>query len=222
MKSVSINGIARVNLGKPFAKQLRKEENVPCVIYGGMETPIHFYAHANEFRKIIYTPEVFLIDINIGEETIRTTMGDIQFHPVTDQVLHIDFLRVFEDKKVRINIPINIQGNAIGVRNGGRLASNLRRLMVHGLSQHLPETIDVDISPLKIGDAIRVKDLNIENLDFLNNSQDVIVAVKTARAAIVSDEEEGVADAVAADSSGGSAAASSENASTEKSAESGE
>ena len=220
MKSVSINGIARVNLGKPFAKQLRKEENIPCVIYGGMETPIHFYAHTNEFRKIIYTPEVFLININIGEETIKTTMGDIQFHPVTDQVLHIDFLRVFEDKKVRINIPVSIQGNAIGVRNGGRLASNLRRLMVSGLSKYLPETIEIDISPLKIGDAIRVKDLKIENIDFLNNSDDVIVAIKTARAAIVDDEEE--AEDAAADSSGSPAADSSENASTEKSTESGE
>ena len=94
MKSVSINGIARVNLGKSFAKKLRKEENVPCVIYGGKDNPIHFYAHENEFRKIIYTPHVYLIDIVIGDETISTTMRDIQFHPVNGDIMHIDFLKL--------------------------------------------------------------------------------------------------------------------------------
>ena len=89
MKSVSINGIARVNLGKTFAKQLRKEENVPCVIYGGQDEPIHFYAHQNEFRKIVYTPNVYLLDIVIGDQAVQAVMRDIQFHPVTDQILHI-------------------------------------------------------------------------------------------------------------------------------------
>ena len=91
MKSVSINGIARVNLGKSFAKQLRKEDNVPCVIYGGSMEPVHFYAHTNELRKIIYTPNVYLIDITIGNDKMCAVMGDVQFHPVTDKILHIDF-----------------------------------------------------------------------------------------------------------------------------------
>tara|TARA_Y100000766_G_scaffold267227_1_gene262246 strand:+ start:317 stop:958 length:642 start_codon:yes stop_codon:yes gene_type:complete len=190
MKSVSINGIARVNLGKSFAKQLRKEDNVPCVIYGGSMEPVHFYAHTNELRKIIYTPNVYLIDISLGDDTMCAVMGDIQFHPVTDKILHIDFLRVFEDKKVRINIPVNIKGNAIGVRNGGRLAQNMRRMLVEALSVDLPETIELDITNLKIGDSIRVLDMELENVNFLNNSNDVIVAVKTARAAIVEEEEE--------------------------------
>ena len=106
MKSVSINGIARVDLGKKFAKQLRKNENVPCVIYGGTEEPIHFYAHVNEFRKIVYTPNVYLIDVILGDNTFPVIMGDIQFHPVTDEVLHIDFLRVFENKNVPLEIYI--------------------------------------------------------------------------------------------------------------------
>jgi len=189
MKSVSINGIARVNLGKSFAKQLRKKENVPCVIYGGNEPPIHFFAHVNEFRKIIYTAEVFLIDITMGESTIRTIMGDIQFHPVTDKILHIDFLRIFDDKKVRINLPINIIGNAIGVRNGGRFSQNMRKLYVEAFAQDLPEKIELDIAPLKIGDAIRISDLQVENVTFLNNLNDVVVAVKTARTAILEEEE---------------------------------
>jgi large subunit ribosomal protein L25 len=190
MKSVSINGIARVNLGKSFAKQLRKEDNVPCVIYGGSMEPVHFYAHKNELRKIIYTPNVYLIDISLGDDTMCAVMGDIQFHPVTDKILHIDFLRVFEDKKVRINIPVNIKGNAIGVRNGGRLAHNMRRMLVEALSVDLPETIEVDITNLKIGESIRVLDMELENVNFLNNSNDVIVAVKTARTAILEEEEE--------------------------------
>ena len=192
MKSVSINGIARVNLGKSFAKQLRKEDNVPCVIYGGSMEPVHFYAHTNELRKIIYTPNVYLIDVSVGDDKMRSVMGDIQFHPVTDKILHIDFLRVFEDKKVRINIPVSIQGNAIGVRNGGRLAHNMRRVLVEALSEHLPETIEVDITKLKIGESIRVIDMELDNVHFLNNSNDVIVAVKTARTAIEEEEEDEV------------------------------
>ena len=190
MKSVSINGIARVDLGKKFAKQLRKEENVPCVIYGGSEEPIHFYAHSNEFRKIVYTPNVYLINVIIGDNTFQVTMGDIQFHPVTDKILHIDFLRVFENKEVKINIPITITGNSKGVRNGGRLTLNMRRMIIESMSQYLQETIELDITELRIGDSIRVSDLSIDNIKFLNNPQDVIVAVKTARAAVEEIEEE--------------------------------
>mgnify|MGYP001460218011 CR=1 FL=1 len=190
MKSVSINGIARVDLGKKFAKQLRKNENVPCVIYGGKEEPIHFYAHSNEFRKIVYTPNVYLIDIKIGDNIFPAVMGDIQFHPVTDKILHIDFLRIFESQIVKINIPINITGNSIGVRNGGRLSLNMRRVLVEALSQDLPETIDIDITQLRIGESIRVSDLSLDRVTLLTNLEDVIVAVKTARAAVEEELEE--------------------------------
>ena len=192
MKSVSINGIARVNLGKSAAKQLRKEDNVPCVIYGGSESPIHFYAHENEFRKIVYTPHVYIIDIVLGGDTIRAIMRDIQFHPVTDKILHVDFLRVFDNKKVQIELPITVVGNSIGVRNGGRLAQNMRKMLVEALVADLPETIEIDISPLRIGSAIRVAEIELENVTFLNNSNDVVIAVKTARAAILDEEEEEV------------------------------
>tara|TARA_B100000530_G_scaffold75620_1_gene45026 strand:+ start:8369 stop:9019 length:651 start_codon:yes stop_codon:yes gene_type:complete len=194
MKSVSINGIARVDLGKKFAKQLRKEENVPCVIYGGSEEPIHFYAHSNEFRKIVYTPNVYLINVIIGDNTFQVTMGDIQFHPVTDKILHIDFLRVFEGKEVRINIPITLNGNSKGVRNGGRLSLNMRRILIESMPKYLPETIEIDITELRIGDSIRVSDLSRDDITFLNNPEDVIVAVKTARAAVEEEVEEEVAE----------------------------
>ena len=189
MKSVSIKGIARVDLGKKFAKRLRKEQNVPCVIYGGNEEPIHFYAHENEFRKIVYTPNVYLIDVVVGEKTFKTVMGDIQFHPVTDKIVHIDFLRIFDDQFVKINVPVNIIGNSIGVRNGGRLAVNMRRLLIEALPGDLPETIEIDITSLRIGTSIRVHELSRDNIKFLNNTDDVIVAVKTARAAVAEAEE---------------------------------
>ena len=197
MKSVSINGIARVDLGKKFAKQLRREENVPCVIYGGKEGPTHFYAHSNDFRNIVYTPNVYLIDIKIEDKVCKVIMGDIQFHPVTDRILHIDFLRVFDDQNVKIHVPVNISGNSIGVRNGGRLAINMRKILIESLPKNLPEAIEIDITEIKIGQSIRVQDLSLENAEFLNSSDDVIVAVKTARAAIEEEEEvvgEGDAD----------------------------
>ena len=198
MKSVSINGVARVNLGKKFAKQLRNKEHVPCVIYGGDSEPIHFHAHTNEFRKIVYTPDVFLIDITIDNTTIRATMSDIQFHPVTDKIIHIDFIKIIDGKSVKVNVPVSIIGNAIGVRNGGRLALNIRKLLVEGLAENLPETIEIDITQLKIGHSVRVSDIAIDAISILSNPNDVVVGVKTSRAAVEEDEgEEGATDSTA-------------------------
>ena len=164
-----------------------------CYIWWKGRAYTLFYAHTNEFRSIVYTPNVYLIEIKIEDKVCKAIMGDIQFHPVTDKILHIDFLRVFEDQVVKINIPVNVFGNSIGVRNGGRLAINMRRVFVEALPGNLPETIDVDITNVKIGQSIRIKDISLENIHFLNNSDDVVVAVKTARAAIVEDDslEEG-------------------------------
>ena len=192
MKSVSINGIARVNLGKKFAKRLRDDENVPCVIYGGDDGSIHFYAHSNEFRKIVYTPSVYLIDIIVGDKKVKAIMRDIQFHPVTDKILHIDFVQIFDNQNIRIKLPVNIVGSAIGVRNGGRLSFNIRKLLAEAVAENLPESIEIDISQLRIGDSVRISDLLFENITFLNNPNDVIVAVKTARAIIEEEEEEDV------------------------------
>ena len=202
MKSVSINGIARVDLGKKFAKQLRKDNNVPCVLYGGKEDPIHFYAHSNEFRKIVYTPNVYLIDIVVGDNQFRSIMGDIQFHPVTDQILHIDFLRVFDGQPVCLNIPIALSGNSIGVRNGGRLALNMRRVLIESKQDHLPEMIEIDITELRIGQSVRISDLSMDNITFLGNQEDVVVAVKTARAALVEEEIEEASAEEGGDDSG--------------------
>ena len=189
MKTLAINVKERKNVGKTSTRALRNQGNVPCVLYGG-EKQVTFYAHENEFRKIVYTPNVYLIDVVVGEKTFKTVMGDIQFHPVTDKIVHIDFLRIFDDQFVKINVPVNIIGNSIGVRNGGRLAVNMRRLLIEALPGDLPETIEIDITSLRIGTSIRVHELSRDNIKFLNNTDDVIVAVKTARAAVAEEEEE--------------------------------
>ena len=191
MKSVSIKGVARVNLGKKFAKQLRKDENVPCVIYGGNSEPMHFYAHSNEFRKIVYTADVYIIDIHVGENIVKSIMSDIQFHPVSDKLIHIDFLKISDGQNVKINIPINIIGNALGVQNGGRMALNMRTLSVEALIDDLPEYIEVDISHLRIGQSIRVSDLKIDGVKILSKGDDVIVGIKTSRAVVEEEEEVG-------------------------------
>jgi large subunit ribosomal protein L25 len=188
MKSVSIKGVARVNLGKKFAKQLRKEDNVPCVIYGGTSDPMHFYAHSNEFRKIVYTADVYIINIHIGDTIVKSIMSDIQFHPVSDKLVHIDFLKISDDQNVRINLPIRIIGNALGVQNGGRMALNMRSLIIEALIDNLPEMIEVDISDLRIGQSIRVSDLKIDGANILSKGNDVIVGIKTSRA-VVEEEE---------------------------------
>tara|TARA_B110000495_G_C22751774_1_gene440443 strand:+ start:77 stop:715 length:639 start_codon:yes stop_codon:yes gene_type:complete len=200
MKSVSIKGVARVNLGKKFAKQLRKEDNVPCVIYGGNSEPMHFYAHSNEFRKIVYTADVYIISINIGETIVKSIMSDIQFHPVNDKLIHIDFLKISDDKNVKVNIPIIIIGNALGVQNGGRMALNMRTLAIEALIDNLPEKIEVDISDLRIGQSIRVSDLKMDGINILSKDNDVIVGIKTSRAVV---EEEVGADSEATDGEDG-------------------
>ena len=187
MKSLAISVKERENVGKSSSKALRNQGKVPCVLYGG-EKQVCFFAHENDLRKLVYTSDVFLVDLDIEGKKTRCVMQDIQFHPVTDNILHIDFLRIFDDQSFKIELPINLEGNPIGVRNGGRLALNMRRLLVEGLSKDLPELITIDISEIKIGQAIRVSNLQLDNLNILNNEHDVIVAVKTARAAIQEDD----------------------------------
>ena len=181
MKSVSINGIARVNLGKKFAKQLRKEDNVPCVIYGGKDEPVHFYAHENEFRKIIYTPNVYLIDITIGDQKLQTIIRDIQFHPVTDKILHIDFYQLFEDKPVIMNIPVRLVGNSKGVSVGGALRHNVRKMKVKALPANLPDFIEADITELEIGNKLYVTALKNDNFTIMHPDNTVVAQVRMSR-----------------------------------------
>uniref|UniRef100_UPI003217CC87 50S ribosomal protein L25/general stress protein Ctc n=1 Tax=uncultured Draconibacterium sp. TaxID=1573823 RepID=UPI003217CC87 len=182
MKTVVLKGQKRESVGKKEAKRLRAQEIVPAVLYGG-ETPIHFSVAFAELRKLIYTPSVYLIDLEIDGQVYKSMMQDIQWHPVEEQVLHIDFLMVTEDKPVKIEVPLKISGHAKGIKMGGKLNTNLRRLKVKALAADLPDTIDVDVTKLGIGQSIKVADLNVPNVEFLDTKSNVVVSVAITRAA---------------------------------------
>lgn len=183
MKTASLSGSPRENVGKKDADTLRKNGRVPGVLYGGTEQ-IHFSVDNIALEKVVYTPNAYRFDFEIGGKTYPTIIKDMQFHPVTDKIQHLDMLQLFDDKAVTVELPVRTTGNSIGVRNGGRLAINYRRMMVRGLPNDLPEAIVADITELKIGDAARVRDLNIEGCEILAADNAVVVDVKKTRAAM--------------------------------------
>ncbi|MAO72134.1 MAG: 50S ribosomal protein L25/general stress protein Ctc [Flavobacteriales bacterium] len=189
MKSLAINVKSRENVGKSSTRALRNQGNVPCVLYGG-EKQVCFYAHENDFRKLVYTPDVFIVELNIDGEVKRAIMQDIQFHPVTDIILHIDFLEVFDDKPVTVSIPVVLNGLAIGVRNGGNLMFRRRKIICRGLVENLPDAIEINIEHVKIGQFIYIKDISSDGYEFLAPDNSVVVGVKTARGAIEDEVEE--------------------------------
>ena len=183
MKTLAINVKEREKVGKSNTRALRNQGNVPCVLYGG-EKQVTFYAHENDFRKIVYTPDVFVVELDVDGSKTKAIMQDIQFHPVTDKILHIDFLEVFDDKPVTVSIPVILNGIAEGVRDGGNLMFRRNKIITKGLIANLPDAINLDIEHLKIGMFTYIKDISIEGCEFLAPGSSVIVGVKTARAAI--------------------------------------
>jgi len=189
MKSLAISVIEREKVGKSNTRSLRNQGNVPCVLYGG-EKQVCFYAHENDFRNIVNTPDVYVVELDISGNKTRAIMKDIQFHPVTDRILHIDFLEVFEDKEITISIPVILNGLSIGVRNGGNLMFRRRKIITRGLIDKMPDAIELDIEHLKIGQFIYIKDLDQDGCEFLAPDNSVVVGAKTARAAIEEEVEE--------------------------------
>ena len=189
MKSLAISVKSRENVGKSSTRALRNQGNVPCVLYGG-EKQVCFYAHENEFRKLVYTPDVFIVELAIDGEVKRCIMQDIQFHPVSDKILHIDFLEVFDDKPITVSIPVILNGLAIGVRNGGNLMFRRRKIITRGLAADLPDAIEIDIENVKIGEFIYIKDISLDGCQFLAPDNAVVVGVKTARGALEEESEE--------------------------------
>jgi len=190
MKTVSLSGSPRENVGKKDAKKQRREGNVVCVIYGGKEQ-VHFTIEEMAFSKIIFTPEVYLVKLQLNGKEYSAILQDIQYHPVSDKVLHADFLEIFPDKAVTIGIPVTFEGVPPGLLQGGRLIKKLRKIKVKGLTKDLPENILINIGELNIGDTIRVKDVENEDLEFLDTPNAVIVMVKTARGVEEEEEVEG-------------------------------
>jgi large subunit ribosomal protein L25 len=182
MKTIEINGSLRTDLGKKSSKQIRKEGNVPCVIYGEGEN-IHFFAPELSFKNLVYTHEALLVDLNIDGKIYKTILQDIQFHPVSDKMIHADFIKIFDDKPVAISVPVSVYGNSVGVMAGGKLSVKKRTFKVKGLPKNLPEAVSIDITELKVNDSIRVGDLAIDNVEFLDIKKAIVVTVATSRGA---------------------------------------
>ena len=185
MKSITINGSQRESVGKSSTKALRNAGKVPCVVYGG-EKPVHFSADEISFSKLVYTPNAHTVIISLdGKEEINAVIQDIQFHPVTEKILHIDFFQLFENKEINMTIPVKFSGNAPGVRlEGGLLFKNKRKLYVKALPKNLPDFISVDLSNLNLNDKVTIQDLLNDNYSFLHPENMVVCQVKMSRASM--------------------------------------
>ena len=191
MKSITINGSKRESVGKVATKALRNAGRVPCVLYGGGE-PLHFSAPELDFSKLVYTPNAHTVEITLEDGSkIAAIMQDIQFHPLTDRILHVDFYQLFDDKEVSMNIPVRIEEAAPGVLNsGGVLSRNKRKLRVKALPANLPDFIIADISKLELGNKLYTAELQSEDYTILHPDNTVVCQVRTSRASIIEEEVE--------------------------------
>ncbi|MEM9868859.1 MAG: 50S ribosomal protein L25/general stress protein Ctc [Bacteroidota bacterium] len=189
MKSITIKGSQRESVGKVSTKALRNAGKVPCVLYGG-EKPLHFSANELAFKNLVYTPNAHtaVIELEDGKK-FEAVLQDIQFHPVTDKILHIDFYQLFKDRPVTMNIPVRLEGNSPGVRNGGRLLFRKRKLSVKALPDLLPDFITVDISKLKIGGTISVETLLTDDYTIMHPDNTSVVQVKASRTSVADEDE---------------------------------
>lgn len=188
MKTVEIIGYKRANLGKTDSQRLRDEGNVPCVLYGsgGQE---HFYSPMSLFRELVYTNEAHFVHLNIEGEECQAILQEVQFHPVSEIILHADFLRISEDRKIKMSIPIRLVGQAPGVMKGGTLVPKRSSLKVAGFPKDIPDHIDVDVSELDFHHAIKVADVKYPGLEFLDPKQASVAVVEVPRAAKLAAEE---------------------------------
>jgi len=188
MKTIELKGNLRESIGKTNAKNLRKEKLVPCVMYGQGEN-LHFQVEEKAFNKVIYTADAYIIKLDIDGKQVDAILRDVQYHPVTDRVLHADFFQIEEKTPVWTMLPVTLEGSSVGVLKGGRLVQKMRKVKIKGLPADLPEHITIDISDLDIGKSVKIKDLNIDKAELLDPANAVVVLVKTARG--VQTEEEG-------------------------------
>lgn len=182
MKTIQINATARNEYGKKVAKHFRKEGKVPCVVYG-LGEHMDITVSEDELRKLIYTPHIYIVELNIDGKIYPTVLKDAQYHPVKDNVLHVDFLRINEEKPVEIEIPVVLDGLAEGVRAGGKMNLRMRKLKVKGIFTSIPERLHIDVTKLGLGKSIQVGELSFEGLELTNAKESVVCAVQLTRAA---------------------------------------
>jgi large subunit ribosomal protein L25 len=183
MKTILLKGEKRSDIGTKSSKELRTEGKVPCVLYG-KDTLEHFFIYEADFKNLVYTPNTYKVKLDVQGDTYNAILQDIQFHPVSDVILHADFFKVDPSKPVSIQIPIDIVGNAPGVRAGGKLVKKISKMQVKGLINHLPDSIEVNISKLELGQSVKVKDLQVEGFEILDAQENAIVTCKMTRASI--------------------------------------
>jgi len=188
MKTIEIIGYKRANLGKADSKKIREEGNVPCVLYGDNEQ-IHFYAPMILFRELVYTNEAHFVLVNVEGKEYKAILQEVQFHPVSEIILHADFLRISDDRKIKMQIPVRLVGNAPGVSKGGTLIRKRAALKVYGFPKDMPDHIDVSVAELDFHHAVKVGDMDIAGLEFLDPKAAAIAAVEVPRAARMAAEE---------------------------------
>lgn len=205
MKSITIQGTKRESVGKKSTKALRDAELVPCVVYGGGE-PLNFSAEERAFKGLVYTPEAHTVSIEVDGQTIPAVLQDIQFHPITDKILHADFYQLADDKPVVMEVPVRITGRSKGVVAGGALRQSFRKLKVKAIPANLPDEIVVDVTPLRIGNKLYIGGIKTEGYTFMHPDNAVVVAVKMSRnamkggAAAEDDDDDEAAEEVATQS----------------------
>ncbi|MCQ2269813.1 MAG: 50S ribosomal protein L25 [Bacteroidales bacterium] len=180
MKSVSISGSLRENVGKRDAKAQRAKGMIPCVIYGGQQQ-YQFVVDQRQFKDLIYTPEVKYAVLDLDGKKFNAILQDAQFHAITDNLLHVDFLEVVENKPITIDIPVKVSGTSPGVLRGGKMAKKVRKLKVRGLLEHIPEYINLSIDGMEINDNLRVSDVKIDNITVVDNPSKVLISILTSR-----------------------------------------
>ena len=188
MKTIAISGSPRENVGKRDAKELRYEGKVPAVLYGGKEQA-HFAVVITELKEAIYTPEANFIEITLGTQKIKAIIKELQFHPLTDLLLHVDFLQLFYDKEILMEIPVKLNGTSPGVKMGGKMVQKLRKLRVKAFPKDMPQAVEVSIAKLEVGNLFRVRDLAKGNYAVTNTPEDTIVSVGMSRALKQAEQE---------------------------------
>lgn len=180
MKTVALTGELRSNLGSKSSRALRNEGKVPCVLYGGSEL-VHFFIYSPDFKNLVYTPNTYKVQLTIEGKKYQAILQDMQFHPVNEAILHADFLLVDDQKQVTVSIPVKVTGNSPGVRSGGKLIQKVQRLKIKGLITNIPDSVDVNIDTLDLGQSIKIKQISIPNIEILDSKDNAIVTVKMTR-----------------------------------------
>lgn len=182
MKSFNLNGAVRADLGKKAAKAFRAEGNIPCELYGNGRN-IHFTCKETDLRKLVYTPEIYIVELNIDGQACKAIIQELQFHPISDRVLHVDFLEIQENKPIVMQVPVRLEGLAAGVKAGGKLTLDMRKLRVRGLYNNMPEKLIINVEKLELGKTMQVKALQFDNLEILNAANAVVCSVRMTRGA---------------------------------------